>query len=83
MVREHVSVQVAVGEGREGGGDLLSARSRLCQDWIVVVVVVNRDQHAGTLTLRYLSGVISGRLMKGTEKRTLSTCSLSTCDLFT
>ena len=53
---------------RGGGGErVLSARSLLCQDWIVVVVVVNRDQHAGTLTLRYLSGVISGRLMKGTE----------------
>ena len=54
---------------RGGGGErVLSARSLLCQDWIVVVVVVNRDQHAGTLTLRYLSGVMSGRLMKGTEK---------------
>ena len=44
-------------------------RSRLCHDWIVVVVVVvvNRDQHAGHLTLRYLSGVMSGRLMNGTD----------------
>ena len=58
---------MAVGGGGGGGGGVLSARSLLCQDWIVVVVV-NKDQHAGTLTLRYLSGVMSGRLMKGTEK---------------
>ena len=56
-------------EGGWGGGEghLLPVRSRQYQDWIVVLVVFNRDQHAGNLTLRYLSGVMSGRLMKGTE----------------
>ena len=69
MVREeHASVKGAVegGIGR-GEGHLLSVRSRHYQDWTDVLVVFNRDQHAGNLTLRYLSGVISGRLMKGTE----------------
>ena len=69
MVREeHVSVQGAVGGGmgrREG--HLLSVRSRLCKTGLLFLLFFNRDQHAGNLTLRYLSGVMSGRLMKGTE----------------
>ena len=34
---------------------------------LLFLLFFNRDQHAGNLTLRYLSGVMSGRLMKGTE----------------
>ena len=34
---------------------------------LLFLLFFNRDQHAGNLTLRYLSGVMSGRLMKGKE----------------
>ena len=64
-----MSVQGAVGGGDgEGGRDIYF----LCvvdytKTGLLFLLFFNRDQHAGNLTLRYLSGVMSGRLMKGTE----------------
>ena len=69
MVREeHVSVQGAVGGGWGGGRDIYFLCVVDCaKTGLLFLLFFNRDQHAGNLTLRYLSGVMSGRLMKGTE----------------
>ena len=56
-------------EGGSGGGrDIYFLCLVDCaKTGLLFLLFFNRDQHAGNLTLRYLSGVMSGRLMKGTE----------------